>query len=151
MSRIFDYSTYLYSWHSMFTIHISQFLLCCTSDALPNFSSSSVLENMSIFITAFRLQNGVHLGGIDELLITPNVSSLCWLACLRTEDSVTDTGGYAYTDIHPDKCRLPVGLSLLLFINLSNKIKDFEQRRMTEKEGEKENRRGKYCLLQFFK
>lgn len=55
------------------------------------------------------------------------------------------TGRYAHTEIHSGRCRLNEGLavvfSVLLFINLSNMIKDCQQEWQREKEREEMEKR----------
>ncbi len=75
------------------------------------------------------------------------VSSSCWLAGMPEDTRQPDigTGRYAHTDIHFGRCRLQDGLpvfsSVLLFINLSNTIKDCQQEWQKEKESEEKEER----------
>lgn len=82
------------------------------------------------------------------------VSSSCWLAGMPedTRQPDIDTGRYAHTDIYFGRCRLHGGLlvvsSVLLFINLSNTIKDCQQE--WQKEKEREEREEREIAFSFF-
>lgn len=91
---------------------------------------------------------------MDKLLITLLLSHhrVDWLAGTPEDTRRPDigTGRYVHTDIHSGRCRLPVASSVLLFINLSNTIKDCQQEWQEEKEGEEKEWRERSTPYFFF-
>lgn len=123
--------------------NIAEFLTL-QKDFSPTFSWLLVWEQGFILITISRLQS-------FTLRVWTRFSSLSYhliIVVTGTPEAKRQldisTGRYAHTDVHSGRCGLQEGLpvvsSLLLFINLSNAIKDCQQEWKKEREREDEKR-----------